>query len=59
MFKHYFERIADQVAIYPIFSLVIFFAFFLSLLIWVFTVNKEYINHMASMPVESDPESNN
>lgn len=54
MFKHYFERIADQVSIYPLFSLVVFFTFFVSLLVWVSVVRKSYINHMANLPLELD-----
>jgi cytochrome c oxidase cbb3-type subunit IV len=51
MFKHYFERIQD-VEIYPIISLGIFFLFFLSLLIWVIKVNKKYIQKMKNMPLD-------
>lgn len=52
MFKHYFERIADQISIYPLISLSVFFIFFISLIIWAFRVSKVYLNHMASLPVE-------
>lgn len=52
MFKHYFERIADQVAIYPIISLSIFVAFFVGLLFWVFTADKNYISQQSNLPLE-------
>ncbi|MDX2302926.1 MAG: cytochrome C oxidase Cbb3 [Microscillaceae bacterium] len=56
MFKHYFERIQD-VEIYPIISLVIFFGFFISLLIWVSVANKKYIHTMKNLPLDLDTES--
>jgi cytochrome c oxidase cbb3-type subunit 4 len=52
MFKHYFERIADQVAIYPIISLSIFVLFFAGLLIWVATADKNYIAQQSQLPLE-------
>ena len=51
MFKHYFERITD-ISIYPIFSLIVFGLFFLGLLIWVFKVDKKYVNEMKQIPLE-------
>jgi len=51
MFKHYFEQI-EQVAIYPIFSLIVFVSFFLGLLIWVWKVSSKYIKHMSHLPLE-------
>lgn len=53
MFKHYFERIQD-IEIYPIISLSIFFLFFLSLLIWVLKVNNRYIQKMKHLPLEGE-----
>ncbi|MFY8034215.1 MAG: hypothetical protein ACOVMN_06820 [Flexibacteraceae bacterium] len=52
MFKHYFERISGQIAIYPLISLAIFFLFFLGMGIWVATVKKTYIDHMSALPLE-------
>lgn len=54
MFKHYFERIADQVSIYPLFSLVVFFGFFIGLLAWAYWAKPSYLDHMASLPVEEE-----
>ena len=51
--KHNMETIAG-VSIYPILSLVIFFAFFVGLGIWVFTYNKEKINEMSQIPLNDD-----
>lgn len=51
--KHNMETIAG-VSIYPILSLVIFFAFFVGLGIWVFSYNKEKINEMSQIPLDDD-----
>jgi cytochrome c oxidase cbb3-type subunit 4 len=48
--KHNMETIAG-VAIYPILSLVIFFAFFMGLGIWVFTYKKEKIEELSNLPL--------
>ncbi|MES2389353.1 MAG: cytochrome C oxidase Cbb3 [Bacteroidota bacterium] len=57
MFKHYFERIAGQVSFYPVLSLSIFFLFFLGLLVWVITADKNYISRMQSLPLENGEKS--
>jgi cytochrome c oxidase cbb3-type subunit IV len=48
--KHNMETI-DGVAIFPILSLVIFFAFFLGLGIWVFSYKKEKIDELSNIPL--------
>ena len=53
MFKHYFETI-DNVEIFPIISLSIFFIFFVGLIWWVIRADKSYINKMKSLPMEED-----
>ncbi|MEQ6121625.1 cytochrome C oxidase Cbb3 [Reichenbachiella sp. MALMAid0571] len=57
MFKHYFEGI-QNIEVWPIISLTIFFMFFIGLLIWVFKVDKKYINEMENLPLER-PETTN
>jgi hypothetical protein len=47
------ERI-QGVEIYPIISLLIFFAFFLLMNYFVFNLDKGYINKMKNMPLEDD-----
>jgi cytochrome c oxidase cbb3-type subunit IV len=42
----------DNIAIWPVISFVIFFLFFLCLLLWVFTADKEFIRHMESLPTQ-------
>ena len=53
MFKYYFEQI-DNVAIWPLISLAIFFTFFIGLLFWVWKVDKSFINKMKNLPLEDD-----
>lgn len=48
--KHNMETIAG-VSIYPILSLLIFFLFFVSLGIWVFTYKKEKIEELSQLPL--------
>ena len=38
---------------YLIFSLVVFFLFFVGLLWWVFTADKGYINKMKNIPLDN------
>ena len=62
MYKNILQSI-DNIAIWPVISFVIFFVFFIGLLLWVFTRDKEFIAKMKSMPIkESDekgPHTNN
>ncbi len=53
MFKHYFEG-AENIAVGPIISLVIFFVFFIVLLYWVFKVDKGFIKKMEDMPLNDN-----
>ena len=51
MYKNILQSI-DNVAIWPLISFVIFFLFFLLLIWWAFTVNKQFIQHMSNMPID-------
>ncbi|HSN48874.1 MAG TPA: cbb3-type cytochrome c oxidase subunit 3 [Flavobacterium sp.] len=51
--KHNMETIAG-VAVYPILSLLIFFAFFVGLGIWVFSYKKEKIDEMSQIPLDEN-----
>jgi cytochrome c oxidase cbb3-type subunit IV len=51
MYKNVLQNI-NNIEIWPIISFVIFFVFFLGLLWWVFKVDKEFINRMASLPFD-------
>lgn len=55
--KHYMETISG-VEIYPIISLLIFFAFFVILFWWVFTAKKEYIKQVSNIPFENNNNQN-
>lgn len=57
MFKHYFEG-AENIAVGPIISLIIFFAFFIVLLYWVFKVDKGFIKKMEDMPLNDNTVAN-
>lgn len=52
-FKNYLETIAG-IEIYPIISLVIFFAFFVGLIIYVFKLDKSSIERMSNIPLLDD-----
>ena len=51
MYKNVLQSI-ENIAIWPIISFVIFFVFFLCLLLWVFTTDKNFIDKMKSMPMD-------
>ncbi|MCT8340683.1 CcoQ/FixQ family Cbb3-type cytochrome c oxidase assembly chaperone [Flavobacteriaceae bacterium TK19130] len=44
----------DGVEVYPIFSLLVFFVFFVALFWWVFTAKKEHIKEVSNIPLETD-----
>jgi cytochrome c oxidase cbb3-type subunit IV len=51
MYKNILQSI-DNVAIWPMISFSIFFIFFLVLLWYVFTVDKNFIRKMKNMPLD-------
>lgn len=51
MYKNVLQSI-DHIAIWPVISFVIFFLFFICLLWWVFSVDKNFIRKMSEMPIE-------
>lgn len=44
----------DNVAIYPMISLLIFFVFFVALFYWVITAKKEHIKEVSHIPLENN-----
>jgi len=50
--KNYMDSI-DGIEVYPIISLLIFFAFFVVLFWWVFTAKKEYIKTVSNIPLDN------
>ncbi len=57
MYKQVLENIAG-VEIYPVITLVIFFVFFLLILGWIFTLNKQYITRMENIPLDNENNTN-
>jgi cytochrome c oxidase cbb3-type subunit 4 len=56
MYKNVLQSI-DNIAVWPLVSFMIFFAFFIVLLWWVFSVDKEFIDKMKSLPMDEAPDS--
>lgn len=57
MYKEVLRSI-DQVAIWPIISLVIFFAFFIGMVWRVYATDKEQVNEISELPLHDEaPES--
>ena len=55
MASKYLESI-EGIAAYPMFSLIVFFVFFLVLVIWALKADKGYLKKMGELPL--DPENN-
>ncbi len=53
MFKHYFEQI-QNIEIWPIISLILFFVFFIFMMVWILFLDKKYIEKMRSLPLDDD-----
>ena len=58
MYKDILQNI-DHIAIWPIISFIIFFTFFLGLLWWVFTADKNFMNEMSRKPLQEGSENEN
>ena len=37
---------------YGLFSFILFFGFFIGVLVWVFLLKKNYLNHMGGLPLD-------
>ena len=57
MYKEILQSI-EGVHIYPIISLMVFDVFFVSVLIWILKVDKNYIKKMENLPLESENNKN-
>ena len=55
MYKNVLQSI-DNIAIWPVISFVIFFLFFICLLWWVFTTDKNFIDKMKGLPIDPTAE---
>lgn len=56
--KQNLEQI-DDVQIYPIISLLIFFVFFSALFWWVFTAKKKHMQEVSNIPLNDDTVNQN
>jgi cbb3-type cytochrome oxidase subunit 3 len=43
----------ENVSVYGVTSICIFFGFFTGMLVWAFLRKKNYLNHMAELPLDS------
>lgn len=50
-FIYYLERIVG-VDIYPLVSLIIFGSFFIVMLIWLYSVDKKYLDDLSRIPLD-------
>lgn len=57
MFKHYFEQI-QNIEIWPIISLILFFVFFTFTMVWILFLDKKYIEKMKSLPFDENEDGN-
>ncbi|OJJ21828.1 cytochrome C oxidase Cbb3 [marine bacterium AO1-C] len=56
MFKHYFEQV-QNIGIFPVISLIIFFSFFVILIIWLTRLDKKHVSDMRHLPLDLDTQS--
>ncbi len=57
-FSNYLSSI-ENVGIYPVITLIIFFAVFVGALIWIYTRDKDYISELENIPLDNENFSNN
>ncbi len=57
MYKNILQNI-ENIQVWPVISFVIFFLFFIGLLWWVLTVDKNYIDEMGQLPLGDNDENN-
>lgn len=53
MFKDVLQSI-EGVEIYTIIAMIIFILFFIGMIIWLFKVDKKYINEMSELPLDNE-----
>ena len=57
MFKNTLETI-DGIGIYPMFSLLVFFIFFIGMFIWVIKADIKHLEKMSHVPLTNNDEFN-
>ena len=58
MYKNVLQTI-EGIGIFPLISMFIFMAVFLAAVIWFFRADKNYLQHMAQLPLERNRQRNN
>ena len=58
MISNYLSSI-ENVNIYPIVTLILFFIVFVGVVIWIFTRDKEYITELENIPLDKKKSINN
>lgn len=57
MFSNYIKEI-EGVGFYSIFSMLVFFVFFVVMFIWMLKLDKNYVNEMEQLPLDSENNPN-
>lgn len=52
-FSNYLSSI-ENVSIYPVITLILFFSVFVGALIWIYTRDKEYISELENIPLDNE-----
>ena len=58
MYQNVLEKI-DGIGLYGVISICIFFGFFTGMLVWAFLQKKNYLKHMAEVPLNSGEKNSN
>ena len=56
-FSNYLTSI-ENVSIYPVITLILFFSVFVGALIWAYTRDKNYISELENIPLDNDNNNN-
>ncbi len=55
MYKEVLRSI-DGVEIFPVISLLVFFAFFVGVVVWSIRLNRQRVSEMARLPLDRNPD---
>jgi len=58
MFSNYLSSI-EGISIFPIISLLIFFAAFVFMVVWIFKIDISYVNQMERLPLDAEDDNRN
>lgn len=53
MFKNYLNSI-EGIATYPVFSLLVFFIFFVIMAVWLIRSDKKHLHEISEMPLDKN-----